>query len=195
MEVTVITNSLFTSTTNLILSDENHCKEAWIVDCGDTDVLIPHLKSNGYTLKGIFLTHGHFDHIYGINSIILAFPEVIIYTNSYGKMMLTDARKNMSHYWGQPITIHSEGHVTEVLDGDNIRLSDKIVAKPIFTPGHNPSCITWIIGDCIFTGDSYIPGIKIVTNLPGGNKLQSQKSLNLILQLAEGRTIYPGHQV
>ena len=80
-------------------------------------------------------------------------------------------------------------------DGDDIELSDDIKAKVVATPGHHPSCLTFIIGDDIFTGDSYIPGVKVVTNLPKGNKKQAEESIEKILSLSEGKTIYPGHQV
>lgn len=59
------------------------------------------------------------------------------------------------------------------------------------TPGHNPSCLTFMIDQMIFSGDSYIPGVKTVTNLPGGNRAQAEESIRKILSF--GGTIYPGH--
>jgi glyoxylase-like metal-dependent hydrolase (beta-lactamase superfamily II) len=52
-----------------------------------------------------------------------------------------------------------------------------------------------VIDDAIFTGDAYIPGISVVTNLPKANKELAQQSLHKILALAVGKTIYPGHNV
>ena len=63
------------------------------------------------------------------------------------------------------------------------------------TPGHNPGCITWAIGDAVFTGDAYIPGIKTVTNLPGADKALAAQSELSILKLAEGKQIFPGHKI
>ena len=79
--------------------------------------------------------------------------------------------------------------------GDSTELFDGICLKVIATPGHNPSCLTFQIGDYLFTGDSYIPDVKVVTNLPGGNKKQAQESLSMILKLVEGKNICPGHLV
>jgi len=61
------------------------------------------------------------------------------------------------------------------------------------TPGHNPSCLTFRIGDALFTGDAFIPGIPTVTRLPGGNRRQAKESVSRILSL--GGRIYPGHKV
>ena len=55
------------------------------------------------------------------------------------------------------------------------------------TPGHNPGCLTIVIGDLLFTGDAYIPEINIVTNLPKGDKKLAEKSLERIKKLAKGK--------
>lgn len=146
-------------------------------------------------VSNLFLTHAHFDHIYGLNKVIELNPLVKIYTNEYGREMLLSAKKNLSFYHETPFVISDSSRIQIVNDGDEISLADGLTAKAIFTPGHNPSCITWLIGDPLFTGDSYIPGIKPVTNLPGGNKCQAEESIELIKKLAVGRTIYPGHKI
>lgn len=143
----------------------------------------------------VFLSHAHFDHIYGLNKIITHNKYVKIYTNESGREMLLNARKNLSFYHETPFVISDPSCIVVVDDGDEVDLGEGITAKAIFTPGHNPSCITWLIGDALFTGDSYIPGLKTVTNLPGGNKQQAEESIALIKKLAVGRTIYPGHKI
>lgn len=109
--------------------------------------------------------------------------------------MLLDAKKNMSLYHESPFVISDLSRIEIVEDGENINIEDGMMAKAIFTPGHNPSCITWLIGDAIFTGDSYIPGIKTVTNLPGGDKKLAAEMQNIIMDLAVGKTLYPGHKI
>ena len=144
-------------------------------------------------VKTVLLTHGHFDHIYGLNELLKVSPQAIVYTNQAGKEMLLDARKNMSFYQGEPFVFELPECIRIVEDGEEIDLGDGVMAKAVFTPGHNPSCITWIIEDAIFTGDAFIPGIKTITNLPGGDKAAAKLSEELIKKLAEGKNIYPGH--
>lgn len=77
-------------------------------------------------------------------------------------------------------------------DGQEIRIGNTI-AKAFFTPGHNPSCITWVIDDCVFSGDSLIPGIKTVTNLPNGDRNKAMESITIIETLKQRRQLFPGH--
>ena len=63
----------------------------------------------------------------------------------------------------------------------------------VATPGHELGCLTFYTGDYIFTGDAYIPGVKVVTKLPGGDRALAAESVEKILRLAEGKTICPGH--
>lgn len=146
-------------------------------------------------VEAILLTHAHFDHIYGLNRIIELNSDVKIITNIQGMEMLLSDKLNMSRYHEKPFVCQSQENFFVVKDNEYIDICSNVTAKAVFTPGHNPSCITWIIDDCIFTGDSYIPGIKTVTNLPGGNKEQAAQSEELIKQLAVGRRIFPGHKV
>lgn len=159
-----------------------------LIDSGD--------EWNGMqNISNVFLTHAHFDHIYGLNRVIELNSNVRIYTNESGREMLLNAKKNLSFYHETPFIISDSSRIQIVNDGDEISLADGLTAKAIFTPGHNPSCITWLIGDALFTGDSYIPGIRTVTNLPGGNKKQAAESIELIKELEVGRIIYPGHKI
>lgn len=147
-----------------------------------------------YRTDIVLLTHAHFDHIEGLNRLFELNPNVRVFTNAHGIKMLQDAKKNLSKFNESPFVFNHVDNVHLVNDGDEVVLSDGFVARAVFTPGHNPSCISWLIGDCLFTGDSYIPGIKTVTNLPGGNKYKAEKSEKMILNLAQDLTIYPGHR-
>lgn len=149
-----------------------------------------------YGVEAVFLTHAHFDHIYGVNEVLKRNPNVQIFTNSSGRKMLLDPKLNLSYYHETPIAINFFEKIIEIGDGEVVNTGNGLKAKAIYTLGHNPSCITWIIDDYLFTGDSYIPGAKIVTNLPKGNKEQALKSLELIKSLIGPQTIIcPGHYV
>lgn len=148
-----------------------------------------------YDVNAVLLTHAHFDHIYGLNRVIELNPNARIYTNESGREMLLNARKNLSFYHETPFSVSNQAHIVTVNDSEDIEIEEKFKVRAVFTPGHNPSCITWIIDNLILTGDSFIPGYKVITKLPEGDKLQSLVSMKIIEELAKGRIIYPGHKV
>ncbi len=173
---------------NSLFSSVSYAFDDCLIDPGDV--------WDGFeSVTTVLLTHAHFDHIYGLNELVNISPEALVYTNDAGREMLLDAKNNLSFYHGTPFMFNRSEQIRVVNDGDEVELGNGLVAKAIFTPGHNPSCITWVIGDMVFSGDSLIPGIRTVTNLPGGNRNQAVKSEEIIRQLATDRTIYPGHKV
>jgi len=177
----IIQNILINSLSYLI-------KDSVLVDIGD-------YRTEYSAVNKVLLTHAHFDHIYGLNKLAQRCGDLVVYTNEIGREMLLDAKKNLSFYHETPFIFSKHEAICVVRDGLEVKLDNGLTAKAVFTPGHNPSCITWIVGDALFTGDSYIPGIKTVTNLPGGNRFQAVESEVLIKELAVDRTIYPGHKI
>lgn len=91
------------------------------------------------------------------------------------------------------MTLDADACIRVVADGQSVNLFDGIDARAVYTPGHNPGSVTWVIEDMVFTGDSFIPGLKTVTNMPLSNKAQALESEILIRRLAKDRTVYPGH--
>jgi len=195
LKVNHIVNSVFTSRTYILT--QKGSSSVWLVDCGDVPPLIDLLSSMGddlSTIKGVLLTHVHYDHIYGLPKLKEKFPSLLVYTNEYGKKALTDIQLNYSKYHNDPIVYESENVVT-CDEGSVIELFDGVQAKVYHTPGHSPSCLTYEVGDYLFTGDAYIPGVKVVTTLKGGDKAKAAESVERILRLAEEKIICAGHEV
>lgn len=181
-------NTFFNSITYFL----SYKKELYIVDCGDADDIIEYTEKNNLVLKGIFLTHSHFDHIYGLNTLYDKYPQAVVYASEYAKMALYDDRLNLSYYHEDSF-IYKGDNVVILKDSDKILLSDVEELNIIATPGHCPSCLCYYTDNYIFTGDSYIPGIKVVTKLPRGNKIKADESVELIHDLAKNRLVYSGH--
>lgn len=186
MTIHQIVNSVFNSCSYVLTQD----KQSWLVDCGDVDQILPLVRGK---LKGVLLTHAHFDHIYGLNNLESLFPGVPVYTVMAGLNGLMSDKLNFSRYYGEPFIFDSPDNVKLVSDGEYINLFGGVEIKAVVTPGHSPGCVTWLTENAIFTGDSYIPGVKTVTNLPHSDKDLALKNEALIRLMVENRSIYPGH--
>lgn len=188
-----ITNSVFTSKT-YILSKEGE-DNAWLVDIGDIEPVVNYLSNHNLEVAGVFLTHAHFDHVYGIEALVKQYPACKIYCTEYAKEALASEKLNMSKYNGTPLCYSGE-NVVSVHEGENMTLFGGEPQMESFeTPGHNPGCITMVIGDVVFTGDSFMPGVGTTTTLPYADKEQAKQSIERIIALAEGKRILSGHKI
>lgn len=184
MSVSRVINSFYTSCSYVI---DGTC----VVDCGDVSDLL--LLLDERQLKAVFLTHGHFDHIYGLNDLCRVFPDALVYCSEWTRRQLLDAKLNISFYHESPFVFDFPERIIVVTDREKIDLGNGLTITAVYTPGHTPGCITWMTEDALFTGDAFIPGVKVVTKLPHGNKLQAAQSLTLIHSLSTNKTVYPGH--
>lgn len=168
--------------------EKNH---SWIIDIGDYEMV---RKMIGNTdIQGILLTHIHYDHIYGLPDLLCVFKHVPIYTNVAGKNGLNDPYENLSFYYGSPLIVTESKLIKSIEEKETKEdLMNKGI-EWICTPGHHPSCITWLIGDYLFTGDSYIPGQKVVTKLLSGNREKAVESEQLIKSLMDNKVVCAGH--
>ena len=66
--------------------------------------------------------------------------------------------------------------------------------KVLATPGHDTSCLSYIIGDNLFTGDSYIPGIKVVAIWPKSDKKLAKESGERLRKMKQQYLIRAGHK-
>lgn len=188
----VVKNRILQSVTYILPAGNG--RVCWLVDCGDIEKII----AEGWHIRGVLLTHAHVDHIYGINILLKNFPDAIIYTNMEGLMGLQNPKWNLSYYHEviDDFVISSPQRVCIIEKEGSISLDDFLTAEIYFTPGHEPSCISYRIDDFLFTGDSYIPGIKTTTAFPRGDKEKAKNSLLKIKELeSSGLTVMSGHYI
>lgn len=193
LQIKEFVNSVFTSMTYVIYKEGE--VKAWLVDIGDTEPVMAFLQEKRIGVEGVFLTHGHFDHIYGLPRLVEKYPDCKIYATEFCEKSLASDKLNMSRYHEMPIVYDGE-NVVVVHEGDTELLFDQEPLIQFYeTPGHNPGCLTMVLGDKIFTGDAYIPGVGANTQLPHANKEQAVQSMERILKLAEGKTTLSGHKI
>lgn len=192
MNVISIVNSVLGSLTYLVPIGSN--KECWLVDCGD----IEQLMDLGWKIKGVLLTHAHFDHIYGLNRLLDQCPNAVVITNKAGREALLNPRLNLSRYYDYiDDFVFALPRNVMLLECDGYLYFEKgVEIECFFTYGHSPSCISYKIGNHLFTGDAYIPGHQVCTSLPGSDKEAAKDSMQRLMEMEKnGCTIHCGHQL
>lgn len=190
LKISQIVNSLFTSKTYIL--EEDGFDYVWLTDCGDYDKILNFVS--GKRIEGVLLTHSHFDHIYGLPALLKDFPDCKIVTNEMGLKMLGSDKLNMSKYAEIPVNVVPSA-VILAKEGMSISLFEGIEAKVFDTPGHNPSCLSYAVEGYLFTGDSYMPGLKVITNLPFANKALAAESEARLKLMAGEYEVMPGHSI
>ena len=191
LNVQLFINSIFKSNTYVLSTHEG--QNAWCIDPGDHSPILEWLRDNNKILCGIFLTHTHFDHIYGTNELIENFPNAIIYTSQYGAEGLISEKLNGSLYRDIPFVVKHD-LVKTVGEDNRIKLWENIQMEVWETVGHNRDCLSFYTPNVVFTGDALIPGLKVVTKAKYSDKSLAAISIQKIMdRTTESTIIYPGH--
>lgn len=190
IKVERIVNSIYQSNSYILYCKEHD--EAWLIDVGDAKRIEEWLSCHNLRLKSVLLTHTHYDHIYGLNEVYQLYPDITVYTSPEGRESLYDEKWNFSKYHRTPFK-YVGSNVAELQEGDKIECWPDVIMRAFKTPGHDWSCLSYIVGNMLFTGDSYIPGSKTVTIFPKSNKTAAENSLSKIRNIPNAEIIYPGH--
>ena len=168
-----------------VLWNDNH---VLIVDPGTANAqLMQKIEEAGAIVDGIVLTHGHFDHIGGVDKLVERY-HCSLYINANYQAMLNDPVLNFSY--GEPVIVQTKP--LDLLPGkQTIGAFDLFV---IDAPGHSEgsSLIRW--DDCLFCGDVVFQGSMGRTDLATGSNSKMMQSLKMMKETLDGDLkLYPGH--
>ncbi len=171
---------------NYLLTDNN---EAVLIDCSEVK---PELLNalDGLKLKYILLTHGHFDHVLGVNGMREKTGAKVLVNKADVERMEESA--NIMETFGVS-GIATPKADDFIKDGDILKFGNTEI-KVIGTPGHTEGGVCYLIGDKLFSGDTLFKNSVGRTDLPGGDFAKLSKSIkNNLFNLEENTTVYPGH--
>ena len=155
------------------------------------DVIFTRLREKGLFVKAILLTHGHFDHISGVNEM-RDISDAKVYASEDEKDILADPSLNLSGVVAkEPYTTTAD---VWVKDGDEIEVGS-MKCKVIAAPGHTKGSIAFYFEDdkLLFTGDSLFCGSHGRTDFPTGNEKEMAETLAKFSKMDPAILVYPGH--
>lgn len=179
--------------TNCYFVYKEGTKRVLFIDPADRgDILYEKLTEAGFEVAAILLTHGHFDHIWGVAKL-KELSGAKVYALEAERELLEDVHLNVSADVGRPCTVKADVFFK---DGEKVSIED-IVFEVIATPGHTiGSCCFYFKEDGILvSGDTLFEGSVGRTDLPTGSESALIRSIReKLLVLPKDVKVYPGHE-
>nr|WP_289036706.1 MBL fold metallo-hydrolase [uncultured Allobacillus sp.] len=168
--------------------------EALVIDPGgDPETVLNTIEENNLKLHAILLTHAHFDHIGGVESLRET-TKAPVYIHEEESSWLTDPSLNGSEFF-QVGTISTSRPADYSMKPGKHKFGS-FSFEVFHTPGHSPGSVSfWFKDDnVIFAGDTLFNQGIGRTDLPFGDHATLIRSITEhILSLPENTTVYPGH--
>ena len=168
-----------------------HKDKGYLIDAPDgIGRWIRELKEEGLNVDYILLTHGHFDHILGLNEILSIFPKAEIYLSKEDECLVKEGNKEILSSFGIPLSLYSIPSPFIYNDYPSL-LGPFTIIK---TPGHTKGgvCLYNSEENILFSGDTLFDGGEGRTDL-GGNWKELLESLKKLSALSDNTTVFPGH--
>ena len=177
--------------TNCYIVYDDVEKEAFLIDpAWDYKRIDKALDVLGVTLRFVFLTHGHADHI-GALQEVRNHKDVPVYIGKGDVDLIANSRNNLSMFLGKEIVITSPEHI--VTDGEVINFAG-VPFKVIETPGHTPGGLCLYGAGLLFAGDTLFRCSVGRTDFYGGDSHVLVSSIEeKLMKLPDDTVVLPGH--
>lgn len=190
--ISLVSNSILELAANTyLLVDEN--KDCVIIDPSQSDSsLLNYLKDNDFHPLAILLTHGHYDHIRGVD-VLVDYYHIPVYISKKDIELLKNPTLNCSDRFSRK-NIIMNSPVIGVDENDMLKiLSEDILV--IATPYHTEGSICFYLKDSglLFSGDSLFKESVGRSDFPTSNPLLMDASLSKLMKLPKETKVYPGH--
>ena len=160
-------------------------------DTRSADAMIAHIRSARLDLQWILETHVHADHL-------SAAPYI---QNQLGGKIgigahITDVQTTFGKVFNEGSEFQRDGSQFDRLfaEGDSFHIG-QLPARVLHTPGHTPACLTYVIGDAAFVGDTlFMPDFGTARcDFPGGSAAEMYASVQRIMALPDQTRVFVCH--
>jgi hydroxyacylglutathione hydrolase len=189
LKVMSLENGPFLVNSYLIINED--ARSSFIIDPGsNVEPLLDHIRSGNLSLEAIIATHGHIDHVAGVNAV-KARNEAPFYINALEEQMLASIPVQARMFGvSDPGKIIIDKALPESGDCKVAGITVSI----LHTPGHSPGSLSFYFDGIVFCGDSLFNFSIGRTDLPGGNYGQLISSIEeRLFTLPDETRVLTGH--
>jgi glyoxylase-like metal-dependent hydrolase (beta-lactamase superfamily II) len=189
LEVVGLTNGQFAE--NCYLVADRRTREAVIIDPGQEPAMfLAELDTRAWSLKAIWLTHAHIDHILGVGPVHAA-TGAPIYLHPRDRPIY-DALPQFGGWVGMQLE-KPPAPDRDLVAGQVLKVGGfEFTVR--FTPGHSPGSVSFVGNGMVFGGDVLFNGSVGRTDLPGGDAATLMASIQSeLLSLPDSTVVHSGH--
>ena len=191
--------------TTIVLSDiQENCfvvskhgsDECVVIDPGmEPEKIVDFLREASLTPVAILITHGHWDHIAGIERLKDEWKDAIVCVGENDRYKLTDALGNLSIFHGLSLsTIDADRSLKDGETFDFAGLSFKTIEVPGHSRGHVAYLLETDERSIVFCGDIIFAGSVGRTDFPDGSRRDLLANIReKLLSLPDDAVLFPGH--
>ena len=160
------------------------------VSTASLETVLARIAERGLTLSHVLETHAHADHLTGADEIRRRTGAPI----GIGSR-ITEVQKVFGVLF-EANDVTPDGVVFDSLHADGARFGlGSLTVEVLHTPGHTPACVSYVIGDAVFTGDTlFMPDYGTARcDFPGGDARTLYRSIQRLFTLPPETRVFVGH--
>ena len=152
------------------------------IEYNSANILIDYIKKNDLKVAWILDTHIHADHLSAASYLKNLLGGQIAVGSGVTKVQ--NVFSKTFNFSSEEVSGHTQEFIHLFNDNESFTIGN-IDAKVMHTPGHTPACVTYVIGDAVFVGDTiFMPDFGTARcDFPGGDASQLYDSVQKILSL------------